>query len=89
MSEEGKVKTIQDFIEDSKKLLGWPSCRPGTEWIKEYQVYKTKAGVDDLQNFSLAMGDDNPLYIDPKYGRKTRWGTMIAHPTYFAKIYST
>ncbi|MFH0748993.1 MAG: MaoC family dehydratase N-terminal domain-containing protein [Candidatus Bathyarchaeota archaeon] len=81
MSEQ-KVKTIQDFIDDSRKLLGWPTSHPGVEWINEYQIYKAKAGVSDIQDFSLAMGDDNPLYIDPKYGRKTRYGTMIAHPTY-------
>ncbi|MCJ7770856.1 MaoC family dehydratase, partial [Candidatus Bathyarchaeota archaeon] len=87
MTEEPKAKTIQDFVEDSRKLVGWPSSHAGPDWIKEYQVKKSGViRVDEAQDFSLAMGDDNPLYLDPKYGRHTRYGTMITHPSFVACV---
>jgi len=30
--------------------------------------------------YSLALGDDNPLYTEPLYGRSTRWGQMVVTP---------
>jgi acyl dehydratase len=28
------------------------------------------------------MGDDNPLYCEPEYAAKTRWGGLILHPAF-------
>jgi len=36
--------------------------------------------VDTFRNVAVAYGDDNPLWCDPEYGRKTRWGGPIASP---------
>jgi len=35
------------------------------------------ATADAIRNWSLGMGDDNPLYVDPDYGTTTRWGSQI------------
>lgn len=37
---------------------------------------------DGTRHFAYGYGDDNPLYIDPEYGKNTRWGTMIAPPNF-------
>lgn len=31
---------------------------------------------------NLSTGDDNPLFTDPDYGTRSRWGSMIATPMY-------
>jgi acyl dehydratase len=37
---------------------------------------------DGSRQFAYGLGDDNPLYCDPEYAAKTRWGNLIAPPTF-------
>jgi acyl dehydratase len=45
--------------------------------------YNTEVTVDAIRHFSFSVGDDNPLYNDPKYAAATRWGRLIASPMFF------
>ncbi len=36
-----------------------------------------------IRRFAQAIGDTNPVYMDDEYARKTRWGGIIAPPTFF------
>src|SRR3546814_2479584 len=36
------------------------------------------ANEDKIRNFAYGRGDDKPLYTDPHYAKKTRWGSVIA-----------
>jgi acyl dehydratase len=36
---------------------------------------------EGIARFANAVGDDNPLWWDPDYAAKTRWGKMFAPPT--------
>src|SRR5262249_47609912 len=37
---------------------------------------------DTIYHFAFGNGDNNPLWCDPDYGRKTRWGSVIAPPLF-------
>lgn len=37
---------------------------------------------DGIRHFSYGCGDGNPLFCEPEYGKSTRWGGMIAPPTF-------
>ncbi len=37
---------------------------------------------DNVRHFALGYGDGNPLWCDPEYGKNTRWGGLIAPPTF-------
>ena len=37
---------------------------------------------DGSRHFAYGYGDDNPLYCDPEYATGTRWGGLIAPPTF-------
>ncbi|HEY8449999.1 MAG TPA: MaoC family dehydratase, partial [Bacillota bacterium] len=41
---------------------------------------------DAIRHFAHGIGDDNPLWLDPEYAAKTRWGGIIAPPCI---LYST
>jgi len=58
-------------IERQRKLLGFDEPSPHREYIQT-------ATTDNIRNFSVGCGDDNPLYCDPDYARATRWGSVIA-----------
>lgn len=46
---------------------------PGKPWVE----YATK---DTIRHAAMAVGDDNPLYLDEEYARKSRYGAIIAPP---------
>jgi acyl dehydratase len=41
---------------------------------------------DLIRQWAYAMGDPNPLWRDPSYARSTRWGGIIAPPTFESAI---
>jgi acyl dehydratase len=52
----------------------------GQETAQGMREYFTKVNPDGIRNFARGYGDDNPLFNDPEYGPRTRWGTQIAPP---------
>jgi len=58
-------------IERAKLLVGVDVAAKTREYI---QI----ATTDNIRNFAHGCGNDNPLHCDPDYGRKTRWGSVIA-----------
>jgi len=54
----------------------------GTEW--EVGVYEIEKGM--IQRFAQAIDDPNPLWHDEEYARKSRYGSIIAPPTFIATI---
>lgn len=44
--------------------------------------YNLEASRDALRHFAWACGDDNPLWHERAYGRKTRWGDQIGFPLF-------
>jgi len=58
-------------IERQRKLLGVDKAAKTREYIQT-------ASEDNIRNFAHGCGDDNPLYCDPQYAKKTRWGGLIA-----------
>jgi acyl dehydratase len=76
-SEEFKKATDYSFkeedIEAAKAMVGRWGASPSREWL-------TEVTRDSMRNFARSYGDDNPLFCDPRYGAKTRWGAQIAPP---------
>lgn len=60
-----------DDIERQRKLLGRWSPGKADEYVQT-------ASHDNIRNWAYGCGDDNPLFTDPEYARKTRWGGVIA-----------
>ena len=58
-------------IERQRALLGFDQAAKTREYIQT-------ATEDNIRNFAHGCGDDNPLFTDPDYARKTRWGGIIA-----------
>src|SRR3989442_15737322 len=48
--------------------------------VSETRTYEVERGV--IRRFAEAVGDQNPLFNDEKLARKTRFGGMIAPPTF-------
>ena len=52
-------------------------------WIGREAHYpaREELGRASIRYFALAMGDDNPLYVDDEYARKAGYPSVIAPPT--------
>jgi acyl dehydratase len=53
------------------------------EWIgKQSNPIKNTIEAGAVKKFALAIGDDNPLYTDAQAANESRYGGLIAPPTY-------
>jgi acyl dehydratase len=42
----------------------------------------TEATRDSIRHWALGIGDDNPLWLDPEYAARSRWGAITAPGTF-------
>jgi acyl dehydratase len=62
-------------------------------WLRRdvhWPAFAEPISAHDIRRWALySMGDDNPLWTDEDYARRTRWGALIAPPTFLYSIDST
>ena len=66
-----EARITDEDIEKARRLVGADVA------VKDRQ-YITEATEDSIRNFAQSTGDDNPLYSEPDYGARQRWGSQIA-----------
>lgn len=49
----------------------------------------TEVNIDAIRHFAEGLGDRNPLWRDPEYGKHTRWGATLAPPTILYSVDGT
>lgn len=50
----------------------------GIDEVNSMMEFHSQVYEDAIRNFSLSIGDDNPLYTNADYANNTRWGSVIA-----------
>lgn len=45
-----------------------------------------EVGKGAIQDFAEAIGDDNPIYHDEKYAKRSHYGAIVAPPTFLVKL---
>jgi len=66
ITEEGVAKL--------KELIGVP--------LRSRQIWNTEVTRDNIKHWAWGIGDENPLFLDEEYAKKTRWGQVMAPPTF-------
>ena len=73
---ERRFATITDEALDSlRRLIGVPIADTVEPWCHE-------ATRDNIRHYAHGIGDDNPLWCDPAYAAGTRYGTLVAPPSF-------
>ena len=67
-----------DALQEARALLGMPI---------RVEQWNNEAGRDVIRHYAWGIGDDNPLWSDPAYAAGTRWGGIIAPPTFFFAVF--
>jgi len=70
------------MLKEALDLVSVPPDRSRQRW-------NTEASSDNIRQFAWSIGDDNPLWIDPEYGRASSYGQNLAPPTFLYTIDST
>jgi acyl dehydratase len=53
----------------------------GVDWpYSRWTTWNEIATRDGVRHYAYGFGDDNPLWCDPEYAARTRWGGVIAPP---------
>jgi acyl dehydratase len=65
-------------VELMRRRIGYsnPTIRTGVRQPPHW----TTASHDAMRHWARGYGDDNPLYVDARYGESTRWGAQIGSP---------
>ncbi|WP_223262760.1 MaoC family dehydratase N-terminal domain-containing protein [Sphingobium sp. SCG-1] len=56
--------------------------RLGVQYNQNRAVHNMEVTWDGSRHFANGYGDDNPLFCNPVYGQRTRWGGLVAPPTF-------
>ncbi len=68
----------EDALAQARALIGMPI---------RIELWNHEASRDSIRHYAWGIGDDNPLYCDPDYAAGTRWGGIIAPPTFFFGVF--
>jgi len=92
--ELNEVKNIRDYAEVLKSFIGtshineWSSYMGGPNFPKPVVCFNTGISRDSIKHLVDAVGDMNPLYRDENYARNTKYGSLVAPPSWpFTIVY--
>ena len=68
-------KISDESLGDLRRRIGIPITDTVEPWCHE-------ATRDNIRHYAHGIGDDNPLWCDPAYAAKARYGTIVAPPSF-------
>jgi acyl dehydratase len=74
-SPTGFPKIEEPALEALRKRIGMKIQDTVEPWCHE-------ATRDNIRHYAHGIGDDNPLWCDPEYAARSRFGTLVAPPSF-------
>ncbi len=74
-AERSFPKITEAALDDLRRRLGAKIGATAEPWCYE-------ATRDNIRHYAHGIGDDNPLWCDPEYASKTKFGDIIALPSF-------
>jgi acyl dehydratase len=68
-------KITDETLADLRRRIGVPITDTLEPWCHE-------ATRDNIRHYAHGIGDDNPLWCDPDYAARARFGTIVAPPSF-------
>jgi acyl dehydratase len=50
-------------------------------------IFNSVVTNENIRNFANGIGDSNPLFRDPEYAKATRYGALVASPSWVASVF--
>ena len=74
----------EDFTEEKKADRNFRKDKP---FIPSSLYFNGEATLDAIRHFVNGVGDTNPIFCDPEYAKSTKYGELIAPPTFLYSVY--
>jgi acyl dehydratase len=74
-------------IEITEQMVAELKKRLGVVWRPRQPYFNTGAARDSIRHFCHGIGDTNPLFTDPEYAKKSRYGRLLAPPCFLYSVY--
>lgn len=87
-SMEDESTISEEALREAKEMIG-VEMRTNDEGLRRRHSWNSTATTDTIRHFAKGYGDDNPLYTDPAYAKGTRWGALLAPPTWLFTVDTT
>src|SRR5271154_2603596 len=68
-------KITEDGLNDLRRRMG----KRITDTVEPWNYEATRDGI---RHYAHGIGDDNPLWCDPDYAKQTKYGTVVALPSF-------
>jgi len=78
---------IRDITEITDEMIEELRKRIGVVWKPRRPYFNTVATVDAIRHFCDGIGDTNPLFTDPEYAKKSKYGRLVAPPSFLYSVY--
>jgi acyl dehydratase len=69
---------IDEFVERSRALTG--------REVREREAWNTVASRDAIRHYAFGTSDGNPLWLDPEYAARTKYGKIVAPPGFLTSV---
>ena len=76
------TELIEKFPKITDQGLADLRARIGVKIENEIEPWCYEASRDGIRHYAHGIGDDNPLWSDPAYAAKTRYGGIVALPSF-------
>jgi acyl dehydratase len=82
MSATVQAERTRSFPKITEEGLADLRARIGVKITDTIEPWCYEATRDNIRHYAHGIGDDNPLWCDPDYGRTTTFGDVIAPPSF-------
>lgn len=72
----------REFVGITDEALDDLRSRIGLKIEKTLEPWCHESTRDNIRHYAHGIGDDNPLWCDPEYGKTTQYGNVIALPSF-------
>ncbi len=72
----------REFVGITERSLDDLRRRIGVKIENTIEPWCYEATRDNIRHYAHGIGDDNPLWCDPEYAKQTRYGDVIAPPSF-------
>lgn len=83
--QEGTEAQLAESALTDERVTEWED-RIGLD-LRVSSIFNSTVSYEAIRNFANGVGDSNPLYRDEEYAKGTRYGALVASPSWAASVF--
>lgn len=83
--QEGAEAKLAESALTDERVTEWED-RIGLD-LRVSSIFNSTVSYEAIRNFANGIGDSNPLYRDEEYAKRTKYGALVAAPSWVASVF--